>query len=361
MMPSPRLAALALAAAVMLAGCQDKTQEARQAAPLVQVATLAAEPFAPSITLTGTIAARIQSDLSFRVSGRIVERLVDVGAHVDKGQVLARIDPVQQQADVRSAQAGIAAAEAQVRQATAAFDRQKALLGDGFTTRSSFDQAERALRVSQASLETARAQLSIAENALSYTDLRADAAGIITARSADVGEVAQAAQVVFTLAQDGPRDAIFEVNESLLLQPADGLAIDDALVSRPDVRTVGTIRQVSPTVNARTGTVRVKIGLDTPPAAMTLGAVVSGTGRARPITAFVLPWTALSSADGQPAVWRLDPGTRTVTLQKVTIAAYETGRVVIAGGLTAGETVVTAGTKLLQPNQIVEIATGASQ
>lgn len=354
-MRQPRFTFLLGLVALALAGCGGEQSETRKAPPLVRTATVQATPFAAAVTLTGTIAARIQSDLSFRVSGRIVERLVDVGTHVDKGQVLARLDPSQQQADVRSAQANITATEAQVRQASAAFDRQKSLLSDGFTTRSNYDQAERALRVAQASAESARAQLSIAENALSFTELRADAAGIIAVRSADAGEVAQAAQVIFTLAQDGPRDAVFDVNESLLLQPADGLRVEVSLVSRPDVTTSGAVRLVSPTVDARTGTVRVKIGLDDPPAAMTLGAVVSGTGRGRPKPAFTLPWTALSSAEGRPAVWVLDPQTRKVALRPVTVAAHETGRVVIADGLAAGDIVVTEGTKLLQPQQTVEV------
>ncbi|QCK85660.1 efflux RND transporter periplasmic adaptor subunit [Phreatobacter aquaticus] len=354
---TPSLFALALA----LAGCQDKTEQAQPAVPLVTIASMAPQPYAPAVTLTGTIAARIQSDLSFRVSGRMTERLVDVGVHVDKGQVLARIDPVQQQAELRAAQASTSSAEAQLRQASAVFDRQKALLGDGFTTRSNYDQAERALRVAQAMTEQAKAQMRIAEDALSYTELRADAAGVITARNVDVGEVAQAAQVVFTLAQDGPRDAVFEVNESLLLQPSDGLSIDVVLVSRPDIRTLGTVRQVSPTVNTRNGTVRIKIGLDNPPAEMTLGAVVSGTGRGRPLPAFMLPWRALSSADGRPAVWRFNPQDRTVSLQKVAVAAHESGSFVVSNGLAAGDMVVTDGTKLLRPNQVVEISPGAAR
>ncbi|HSS84826.1 MAG TPA: efflux RND transporter periplasmic adaptor subunit, partial [Reyranella sp.] len=101
----------------------------------VKVVTTEIVDFAPPITLTGVIAARIRTDLSFRLSGKISERLVNVGDHVELNQVLARLDPDEQQAELVSAQAGVASAEAMVRQAAAAFERQKDLLGRGNTTR----------------------------------------------------------------------------------------------------------------------------------------------------------------------------------------------------------------------------------
>ena len=129
--------------------------------------------FAPRVTLTGTIQAQVQNDLSFRLSGRIVERSVDIGDHVTADQVLARLDPRTQEADVESAKAGVQSAEAQLRQATATYQRQKALIDAGFTTRTSFEQAEQSLRTAQASLDSANNQVKSAENRLSYTILRA--------------------------------------------------------------------------------------------------------------------------------------------------------------------------------------------
>lgn len=121
----------------------------------------------------------------------MTERLVDVGDHVAAGDVLARIDPAQQQADVAASDAAVRSAEAQLRQTTSAFDRQKALLAQGFTTRSAYDSAEEAQRTAQGSLDAARAQLQTSRETLSYTELKADAPGVVTARNIEVGQVTQ--------------------------------------------------------------------------------------------------------------------------------------------------------------------------
>ncbi|WP_246088399.1 efflux RND transporter periplasmic adaptor subunit [Phreatobacter stygius] len=345
--------AVVLGLASVVAACQDRAAEPARPAAQVKVETVALTDYAPVVSLTGEIKARFQADLSFRVSGRITERSVDVGAHVTADQVLARLDPQEQQADVDAAQASVRAAEAQVRQASSAFDRQKTLLGQGFTTRREHDQAEAALRTAQGSLDAARAQLATAQEALSYTALKAGAAGIITARNAEVGQVAQAAQAMFTLAHDGPRDAVFQVHESAFFQQPEDAPVSLALVSDPTVRTTGTVREISPTVDARTGTVRVTITVDRTPDAMALGAAVSGTARLRPRRVVILPWSALASDSGRTAVFVVDPASKVAALRPVTVLAYETGKVIISAGLTAGELAVTDGTKLLRPDEVV--------
>jgi RND family efflux transporter MFP subunit len=150
------------------------------------------------VTLTGEVQARFRADLSFRVSGRLLARLVEVGAHVEAGDMLARIDPAEQQADLDAATAAVASAQSQLRVAQVNFDRQKTLLAQRFTTQVAFDQVQENLRSAESSLETAKAQLGTAQDALGYTELRASAAGVITARSLEVGQVVQAAQPVFT-------------------------------------------------------------------------------------------------------------------------------------------------------------------
>ena len=130
----------------------------------------------------------------------MVERLVEVGAHVDAGQVLARLDPAEQKADVDAAAATVTASESQLRVATATFERQRTLLSNGFTTRVVFDHAQEGLQSAEASLQDAKAQLGRAKNALADTELRASAAGVITARKLEIGQVVDAGQSVFTLA-----------------------------------------------------------------------------------------------------------------------------------------------------------------
>ena len=352
----PGGSALMLAAATLVAGCQDRAVEPARPATQVKIQTVALMDYAPTVALTGEIKARFQADLSFRVSGRVTERLVDIGSHVIAGQVLARLDPSEQQADLAAAQASVKAAEGQVRQANSAFERQKTLLGQGFTTRREHDQAEAALRTAQGSLDAARAQLGTAEEALSYTTLKAGADGIITARMAEIGQIAQAAQAMFTLAQDGPRDAVFQVQQAAFFRQPEAADVTIALVGDPAVRASGTVREISPTVDLRTGTVRVILTVANTPDAMTLGASVVGSARLKGRRAAILPWGALTSDGGRPAVFVVDPATRIASLRPVTVLAYETGTVILSSGLSAGDLVVTDGLKLLRPDETVAIA-----
>jgi len=309
--------------------------------------------YAPTVVLTGEIRARVENDLSFRTSGRIVERTADVGSHVTADQVIARIDPNEQQANLDAAQATFEAAQAQLRLASSTFERQKTLLAQGFTTRREYDQAEEAFRTAQGSLDAATAQLAAAKDQLSYTMLRAGVSGVIIARQAEIGHVVQAAEPVFKIAQDGVRDAVFNVYESLLnTEPVDR-SVEIALVSNAKIKAIGSVREIAPTVDPATGTVRVKIGIEEPSPAMELGAAVTGTGRIRPRKAILLPWSALSSLQGKPAVWVVDPQTKAVSLKPIKVDRYDTGRIVVVAGLDPGEIVVTTGAQFLRPNQPV--------
>jgi RND family efflux transporter MFP subunit len=313
-----------------------------------------------AVTLTGDVQARISTDLSFRVSGRVIARLVDVGAHVNVGDVLARIDPAEQQADLDAATANIAAKESEVRVAALNFGRQKTLMSKGFTTQVAFDEAQEGLRTAEGSLESAKAQLGRSKEAMGDTELRASAAGVITARNIEVGQVVQPAQSAFTLAQDGDRDAVFDVYESIFFRESEDDKIVLTLLSDRSVTAVGRVREVSPIIDQKSQTVRVKVAIDNPPAAMTLGSAVAGNVRWKPAKQIVLPWSALMATGSAPAVWVVEPGTRTISLRPVTVDSYETGTVVIKGGLQPGERVVVDGGKLLSLGQSVTFDAAAA-
>jgi RND family efflux transporter MFP subunit len=344
--------------ALGLAACQQQASQPQSLPTMVQVETVTLTDYAPAVGLTGEVRARVESDLSFRLAGRISERLVNVGDHVTADQVLARLDPQQQQPTLTAAEAAVQAAEAVVRQNTSTYERQKALLAQGFTTKREHDQAQEAFRTAQASLDSARAQLGTARDQLSDTVLRAGVPGVITARKAEVGQVVQVAQTVFSIAQDGPRDTVFNVYETIFTRELSNPAIALALVSDSAVKAQGIVREISPTVDPSSGTVRVKVGIKHPPAAMTLGAAVVGEGRFQPRKLVTVPWSALSSGNGHPAVWIVDPGTRMVSLKPITIEGYETGKIVVREGLRPGETVVTGGAQFLRPDQVVTFAEG---
>lgn len=353
-------AAAVLLVGIVLSGCNDHTVQTATRPTLVRTTVVQPRDRQGAITLTGEVQARFRADLSFRVSGRVVARDVEVGAHVNKGAVLARLDPAEQAADVDAATAAVASAEAQLRVAKATFERQRALIASGFTTRTVYDQAQEGLRTAQGVLEAARAQLGTAQDALGYTVLRAEADGVITARNLEVGQVVQAAQPVFSLAQDGERDAVFDVYESVFLGETDGRSVALALVSDPSVTATGIVREVSPAIDPKSSTIRVKVSIQDPPAEMTLGSAVAGTVKAKPQQLITLPWTALMAAGTKPAVWIVDPKTQTASLTPVTVGAYEAGQVLIKAGLAAGERVVIDGGKLLSVGQSVAEVGGRS-
>jgi membrane fusion protein, multidrug efflux system len=348
---SGRLAAALIA--LTLAGCNDQAASPTARAVFVRTQIVQPQSQQASVTLTGEVQARYRADLSFRVSGRVIARFVDVGTHVEAGEVLALLDPAEQQADVDAASAAVASAEAQLRLARTTFERQKTLITNGFTTRPAYDQAQEGLRTAEGVLEAARAQLGAANDALSYTTLRAEAPGVITTRTLEVGQVVQAAQPVFALAQDGERDAVFDVYESIFFADLDGSHISLTLISDPGVTATGHVREVSPAIDPKSSTIRVKVATQEPPGAMTLGSAIAGTAKARAQRQITLPWTALTSVGSKPAVWTVDSRSSTASLKPVTVGGYEAGDVLIKAGLELGERVVIDGGKLLSVGQLV--------
>ncbi|MGQ9369147.1 efflux RND transporter periplasmic adaptor subunit [Azospirillum sp. ST 5-10] len=344
----------------VLGACQQRDAGPDKPTVRVEARTVERVEDTPTARLTGEIQAEVQSDLAFRVGGRITERTVDVGDHVGADQVLARLDPREQQANLAAAEAAVGAARARLRQASSAFERQKTLLERGFTTRREYDQAEEALRTARSALESAEAERATARDLLAQTELRAGVPGVVTARHAEVGQVVQAAEAVFTLAHDGPRDAVFNVQESIFIQAPPSRAVAVSLVADPGVTTVGTVREVSPAVDPDSGTVAVKVGIGDPPPAMVLGAAVVGEARLRTRSVVVLPWSALTSEAGRPAVWVVDPRSGTVSRKAVAVERYDSGRVIVGDGLAPGEVVVTVGGQLLHPAQVVEVAPGGT-
>ncbi|MEG1042094.1 MAG: efflux RND transporter periplasmic adaptor subunit [Pseudomonas sp.] len=351
---SRRVLIVSLGLGLVLVGCDKQTAVE---AELRRVAVQRVQPsdFAAPVTLTGDIQARVQADLSFRVGGKIISRSVDVGDHVKANQVLARLDPKDLQANVDSAKAEVFAEQARVTEASKAFYRQQKLLPKGYTSQSEYDSAQASLRSSQSALKAAQAQLANARDQLSYTALIADAAGVITNRQAEVGQVVQATAPIFSLAHDGERDAVFNVYESLLVAPPTNESITVSLVDNPTIQASGHVREVTPTVSAQSGTVQVKVALTEVPAGMELGSAVSATGHIKGKPSIELPWSALTKALHDPAVWLVEEGNK-VRLQEVKVSRYLTGKVVISEGLKGGESVVVAGGQLLTPGMQVEVA-----
>jgi len=341
-----------------LSACGPDTAAPARPPELVKAQPATLQTVVRTVSLTGTVAARYESKLSFRAAGRIAQRKVDVGDHVKAGDVLATMETPEQEADVQSARASLRSAEATLVQAQSTFNRQKQLLDKGFTTRSSFDEAQQQLLSAEGSVDSAKADVGTAEDQLSYAVLKADSDGVITARDAEAGQVVSAAQTVFTLAKDGARDVNFDVYEALLANAPRTDRVQVRLLSNPDVVATAVVREVSPTFDAATGTVKVKLSLIDPPPAMSLGSAVVGTGEWTAQKLMPLPWTALAAGEAGPTVWVIDPSTNAVSSRPVTIARYKTGQILVSDGLKEGEMVVTSGGQFLRAGQVVSIASG---
>lgn len=336
-----------------LGGCKDDAPVSAKIPTVVQVETARLTDQQKTVTLTGSIATRVESDLGFRIAGRIAARYVEVGDRVKKGQLLATLETTLQRADVAAAKARLVAAQATVRETQANFRRQSDLLAQGFTTRTRFDAAKQAQDSALADLDRSRADLGRAEDALTHTELRADADGVVTVRSGEVGRVVDVAQTVYTIAKDGPRDAVFDVFETVTADSGTDRRVELSLTTDPSVKARGTIREIAPSVDPLTGTVRIKVALDNPPAEMGLGTPVTGSFQSRSDDAVVLPWTAFFADRTSLAVWVVDAKTHQVSLKPVIARSYRTDELVVSEGLDGGELVVTRGGKFLRPGEVV--------
>jgi RND family efflux transporter MFP subunit len=299
--------------------------------------------------------AENEAAIAFRIAGRVIERSAGVGDHVEPGQVLAKLDPQNELNALRSARAGVSAAQGQLVEAQNTFKRQETLLARGFTTRVLFDQAQQGLRTAQARVEDAKAQLHLAEDQVAFTELKATIAGTITARGAEAGEVVQAGQMVFTIARKVGWDAVFDAPAQLIRSTPANPKITIALTDDPSVTAAGRIRQVDPQADPVTRTFRVRVSVIDPPPAMRLGATVTGRMELDSASAITVPASALANIDNQPAVWIVDPASKTVSLRPVEVLRFDPGSVVISQGLDEGEIVVTAGVQALHPGQTIRL------
>jgi membrane fusion protein, multidrug efflux system len=349
---APATACLAL---TLLVACHsEKTPPAAEIRP-VRVVTIEKRTGGETVSLTGTVQAQTEVNLAFRIDGRMVERLVNVGDEVEAGQVVARLDPENERNALRSAQAAVSAAAGQFTEARNNFDRQSTLLEGGWTTRVRYDQAAQARQTTQAQLDGAHAQLNIAEDRLRYTDLVADAPGTVTLRGAEPGEVVRQGQMILQIARKDGRDAVFDVPPQIKDDaPADPL-IKVSLTMDPNVTATGRVREVSPRADPATGTFQVRVGLSDPPPQMRLGATVTGRMQIDRAGDIAIPATALTETSGHPAVWIVDPATMTVALRGIEIASFDQISVLVERGVEPGDVVVAAGVQALRPGQKVRL------
>ncbi len=348
------------AVAVAVAACNPDTKAQAPEVRPVRTVVAARGEANETVVLTGHIHAQDEPAIAFRISGRMIERPVNVGDRVKAGQVLAKLDPENELNQLRSAESALTAAQGQLTYARGQFERQRHLLANGHTPRARFDQAQKALQNAQSQVDNTQAQLQIARDRVSWTTLTADAAGTVTARGAEPGEVVQAGQMIVRLARQGGRDAVFDVPAQLLRSAPSDTPISVKLTDDPSVTATGRVREVAAQADPVTRTFEVKVGLSDPPEAMRLGATVTGSVKLESEPVIAIPATALTEHDRQPAVWIVDPKGFTVSLRNVELLRHDPGTVVIAQGLDTGDIVVTAGIQALHPGQKVRLLGSSS-
>ena len=301
-------------------------------------------------TYSGEIRARYETQLGFRVGGKVIERLVDAGAQVKAGQVLMRLDP-------GDAGLQLGSAEAQYQLAEADMKRYRDLRGKGFVSQSALDAKEAALRA-------AAAQAGLARNQSAYATLHADRAGVIAATLAEVGQVIGAGQPVLRLAQHGEREVAIAIPESQLANLKVGAAAEIMLLTdnNADALLAGRLRELAPVADpaSRTYAARVTLIQSSPDVALGMTARVRLTANKKS-DGLLIPLTAIFQQGKQAAVW-IVAADRTLSLRPVQVAAYRDDGAVIASGLAEGERIVSNGVhRLAAGEKIRAIESGSAQ
>jgi RND family efflux transporter MFP subunit len=340
-----------------LAGCKEETQEVSEARPVRAISVTSADIQEERMSI-GDIQPRRESEMGFRVSGKVIERTANVGAAVKAGDIIARIDDEDYRNRLKQAAADVKAAEAVFEEAKANEGRQSKLLKAGVTTRVNYDAAKKGLLSAEATLQSARVALKMAGDQLAHTELKAEFDGVVTATGAEAGQVVNTGQMIARVAPIDERDAVFAIAESAIQEGhyRVGAEVGVALLSDTNIRARGKVREVSPMADPATRTFEVKVALENPPSQMLFGASVAGEVKAGDEKGFALPPAAIFDGTGKPSVWVYRKDNGSVTLRPIAVARYEEDRVIVSEGLAKGDVVVTAGVNRLREGQEVTLA-----
>jgi RND family efflux transporter MFP subunit len=328
-------------------------RDPRQEPPMVSLVT-AARVSGSERGFTGTIGARVQSNLGFRVAGKIVERLVNVGQQVKAGQPLMRIDETDLRLALTAKRNAVAAARASLVQADADEQRYAKLVSDGWASRQRYEQAKAASDTAKAQVASAEADALVAENQATYSVLAADADGTVVETLGEPGQVVSAGQTVVRLAQAGPREALVALPETI--RPAIGSVAEASVYGNDGRRYTAHLRQLSDSADAQTRTYEARYVLDAEAAAAPLGATVTirlASQETRPEVQ--VPLGAVLDDGRTTGVWVFDSGTSTVHFRPVKLARL-TSETAVISGLSSDDRVVSLGAHLLQEGARVRTA-----
>jgi hypothetical protein len=346
---------LLLTMAAALAAC-SKPVPPEEPVRAVKVMVVATDGMRSGFEYAAEVRPRTESRLGFRVGGKMLRRLVEVGQHVNAGQALAQLDAQDFKLSADAARAQLAAAVANQDLAAADYKRFKDLREQNFISAAELERRDASLKAAQSQVDQAQAQVSAQGNQTAYTTLVADASGVVTAVDAEPGQVVAAGAPVVRLAQDGPRDVVFAVPEDKVNLIKLGSMVDVRAWASPAVYG-GKVREVSASADPVTRTFVVKVALTSPevlPLGTTVSVLPQALDRSGP-SVIKLPTSALQHDGTAVAVWIVERASMTVRLQPISIATADGNDVVVEKGLQAGMEVVVAGVHVLSPGQKVSI------
>ncbi len=344
---------LILAASVSVLSACKEDKKAPAAVPSVLVAPAVSASATSAVAYSGEIRARHEADLAFRVGGKLVARLVDVGATVKPGTVLARLDPADLQLNVAAVRAQAGAAESDLALAKADFDRYTALARDKFVSPAMLDAKATAWKAAAARLDQARAQLAVTGNQAGYASLTSDRAGVVTAVLAEAGQVVAAGQAIVRVARPDEKEVLIYVPEGQLaeLQAAPELVV--TLWARPDARLRGKLRELAPAADPATRTYAARIRLLDNDPAMQLGMTAQvALSEARTGADVLVPLSAVIDRGQGAEVWVVGQGK--AQRRPVKVAAYREDGTLLSEGVAPGEQVVAVGAHKLTAGQAVQ-------
>jgi RND family efflux transporter MFP subunit len=338
---------LALAASVLLAGCQAETAPAPKAERPVKVQRVSFEQENAAREFVGVVRARYETDLGFRVAGKIVARVVNVGDRVRSGDVVARLDPRDLKLQVESAEAELAAATSSLAQAAADLERYTTLRARGYASVADFDRKKAANDEAEGRLTRARRSLDLARNQLGYADLKADADGVITATLAEPGQVVAIGQAVARLAHRGEKEAVVALPETWLAEASQLKAVV-RLWSDRDRSFDARLRELSPQADPATRTYAARFTIAQADETVALGMTATVTlTRAADARVARVPLSAILNRGAGPSVYAVDP-TGALVVRPVTVASFTEDAALVTSGIDDGDTIVTLGVQKLE-------------
>ena len=345
----------AVAALLVLAGCSEEVEQAREIIRPVKVIEIAAAETSRTVSYSGSVRARSEMALAFRVGGKITERPVDIGDRVEAGQVLARLDAADLNLSVRSAEANLSAAERQVETTRLARDRAERLRAKNVAAQSQLEEAGLAYNQATATRDAALAALEQARNQAAYADLSSASAGIVTAVEAEPGQVVAAGTPVVSVALDGEKEVAIAVPETDILAFSLGKSVAVRFWSDAKLELTGKVREISGSADPRSRTFAVRVSLtDDPRILLGMTATVEATVETG-AELVSIPLSALAKGAPDAIVWTVDPADSTVHSRPVEVGTFADDGVSIADGLKPGDTVVVAGTQFMREGMKVRL------